>query len=120
MKSSLVAELNYDRRLGVEHEASIALVGTGGSREVHETLANVLTANGLRTKARGYSHAQVPQGYDLAVEHDASVRGDPRRKIRRRCRGICSKTCVPESVIHSLGVTIAPDRGAVGLERIDA
>ena len=78
MKPPLVAEVNYDRRIGVEHEAAVALIGTGGRREVQDTVANVLTANGIKAKARGYMHAPVPYGYDVTVEYDASVQGESR------------------------------------------
>ena len=74
----LVAELNYDRRIGVEHEAAVALIGSGGRREVQETVANVLTANEIKAKARGYMHAPVPYGFDVTVEYDASVQGESR------------------------------------------
>ena len=74
----LIAELNMNRRLGVEHEMAVPLVGSGGGREVQETIAHVLTSNGLRAKARGYTNAPVPNGYDLAIEADSSVRGEQR------------------------------------------
>ena len=35
------AELNYSRRLGVEHEMTIPIIGSGGGQEVQETLAAV-------------------------------------------------------------------------------
>ena len=62
------AELNRSRRIGVEHEMTVPLVGTGTGTDVQRTLADVLTANGLRAIARGYSHSPLPDGVDLAVE----------------------------------------------------
>ena len=71
----LVAEINYRRRLGVEHEMAIALVGSGGGRDVRETVGRILTANGVHATSREYSHAPVPEGYDVAIESDSSVQG---------------------------------------------
>ena len=77
MKPSLIAELNQNRRIGCEFEMSVALVGSGGGRDVQETLARVLTANGLRARARSYTNSPVPRGCALAVESDSSVSGRP-------------------------------------------
>ena len=74
----LTAELNRSRKLGVEYEMAFPLVGAGGGNDVQRMLAHVLTTNGLRAVARGYSHDPLPAGVDLAVEHDASVRGESR------------------------------------------
>ena len=71
----LTAELNKTRRLGVEHELTLPRMGTASETDVQNTLAEILTANGLPAIARGYSHLVIPQGYDLAVEFDSSIRG---------------------------------------------
>jgi hypothetical protein len=74
----LAAEINRTRRIGVEYEATVPLVGTGSGQDVQRTLAAVLTANGLRAVARGYSHDPLPPNTDLAVEYDSSVQGETR------------------------------------------
>lgn len=72
------SELNYSRQMGCEMEMTMPLVGTGNGRDVQETLANVLSANGLRAIARGYSNDLLPPNIDIGVEHDASVGGENR------------------------------------------
>jgi len=72
----LVAELNKTRRMGCEYEMTVPLVGTGSGNDIQRTLANVLSANGVRAMARGYSHELLPAGYDIAVEYDTSVQGE--------------------------------------------
>jgi hypothetical protein len=72
----LTAEINRSRRIGVEYEMTVPLVGNGSGMDVQRTLANVLTANGIRAIARGYSHELVPDGVDVAVEYDSSVVGE--------------------------------------------
>ncbi|HEX2973114.1 MAG TPA: amidoligase family protein [Tepidisphaeraceae bacterium] len=74
----LTAELNRTRRIGCEYEMTVPLVGTGSGRDVQETLARVLTANGIRAIARGYDHSLLPNGVDVAVEYDSSVQGESR------------------------------------------
>ena len=79
----LVAELSRNRRLGVEFEVAVPQVGGGQSDDVRRTLAQALSANGVPSVVRGYSHRDVPDGADVAVEYDASVRGESRyRGIR--------------------------------------
>ena len=72
----LTAEINRTRKLGVEYEMTIPLVGRGSGHDVQQTLADILSANGLRAVARGYSHDPLPSSADFAVEHDGSVRGE--------------------------------------------
>lgn len=74
----LIAELNKTRKIGCEYEMTVPLVGTGSGRDVQETLARVLTANGLRAIARGYDHSLLPRNVDVAVEYDTSVQGESR------------------------------------------
>jgi hypothetical protein len=74
----LASHLNRARRLGVEYEMAVPLVGAGDAGDLRQTFARVLSANGLRCISRPYSHAPLPDGFDLAVEHDASVQGESR------------------------------------------
>jgi hypothetical protein len=70
----MIAQVNKQRRLGVEYEMVFCSHGNSGSN-VQNSLAQVLTTNGLPAIARGYSHTTLPVGTDLAVEYDSSVRG---------------------------------------------
>jgi hypothetical protein len=57
---------------------TVPLVGSGGGMDVQQALASVLTANGVRAVARGYSHDPLPTNADVAVEFDSSVQGESR------------------------------------------
>lgn len=74
----LTAEINRSRRIGVEFEMTVPLVGSGSGADVQRVLATVLNANGVRAASRGYSHEPVPANADVCVESDASVRGETR------------------------------------------
>ncbi len=74
----LHAELNRTRRMGAEFEMTAPRIGSGSGTDVQRTLAEVLTANGIRAIHRSYSHSPVPDGFDVAVECDSSVRGERR------------------------------------------
>ena len=71
---TLNAIINRTRRLGVEHELTMPRMGNSSGTDVQNTLAEILTANGLPAIARGYSNQPIPNGYDLAVEFDSSIR----------------------------------------------
>lgn len=72
----LTAEINRERKLGVEYEMTFPLVGAGSGHDVQQALANVLSANGLPSVVRGYSHEPLPRGADFAVEYDSSICGE--------------------------------------------
>lgn len=74
----LIAELNPYRRMGAEFEMTVPRLGSGNGSDVQRTLAQVLSANGVAAIARGYQHTPVPEGMDVAVESDASIRGESR------------------------------------------
>ena len=93
----LHAEINRSRRIGTEFEFVLPQTGTGGGDDVRRTLAEVLTANGLRTVARRYSHQPVPGNADLAVESDASVDGQ-RRYTGIRWQSIELKTRILDGI----------------------
>ena len=80
----LSSELNRDsRRLGCEFEVAVPMVGGEESNAVRKLIAQVLSANGVPALARGYSHRPVPEGADVCIEYDSSVRGESRyRGIR--------------------------------------
>lgn len=54
------------------------IIGAGDGRAVQDTIANVLSANGIRACSRPYDHAPVPLNCDVAVESDASIQGEQR------------------------------------------
>ena len=72
---TLRAELNRYRRLGVEHECFVPLLGNLTGQEVRQTIAGVLRANGIRAVAREYDRSTLPSDIDVAVETDRSVQG---------------------------------------------
>lgn len=72
----LMASLNRSRRIGIEIEMAVPLIGGGQAHDLRVKMADILTANGLKAIARTYSHAPVPEGYDLVVEYDGSIRGE--------------------------------------------
>lgn len=74
----LTAALNTTRTIGAEYEMTVPLVGSGDGMDIQRTLAQVLSANGVRAVARPYSHTPVPNNADVAVEYDTSVRGESR------------------------------------------
>ena len=92
----LTAELNQARRIGCEFEMTVPLVGSGSGRDIQNTLASVLSANGIQAVARGYSNSPVPRGKDLAVEFDSSVHGES------KFRGVASFSVELKSrIIHN-------------------
>ena len=56
----------------------VPIVGRGENRDVQQLLAEILTNQGLRAFARGYSPAPLPAGYQFAVEHDTSLQDESR------------------------------------------
>src|SRR6478752_2100128 len=74
----LKATVNDERWIGCEMECVCPIVGHGESRDVQELLANVLTQQGIRAIARGYTNSPLPEGCQVAVEHDSSLRDESR------------------------------------------
>lgn len=72
-RSPLVAT-HSDRRVGCEFEC-LLVSNNGNDQDARQRLSEILTANGIRAVARGYSECPIPAGYDVAVEYDCSVRG---------------------------------------------
>ena len=70
---SVESEINSTRKIGIEIEFVAPIIGTGTNRDVQELLANVLTNSGIQSCSRGYTQNPLPRGYQLAVEHDASL-----------------------------------------------
>lgn len=72
----LSSTLNRSRKIGIEIEMAIPLIGGGRAQDLRAKMAQILTANGLKAAARSYSHAPVSEGLDLVVEHDNSIVGE--------------------------------------------
>lgn len=72
----LMSGLNRSRRIGIEIEMAVPLIGGGQAQDLRTTMASILNANGLKAIARNYSHSPVPDGYDVGVEYDGSIRGE--------------------------------------------
>lgn len=71
-----MASLNRYRRCGLELEMALPLIGGGQAHDLRVKMADILSANGLKAIARSYCHSPVPDGYDLVVEYDGSIRGE--------------------------------------------
>lgn len=67
-----------DRLLGVELEVVVPVIGRGETRDIQELLVHLLRNQGLSAIARPYCHDAIPEGHDLAIEHDSSLRGEQR------------------------------------------
>ena len=74
----LIAELNRTRRIGIEAEMTLPIVGRGENSDVQEVLAEVLGRNGITAIYRPYSSSNVSAGADVAVEYDSSITGENR------------------------------------------
>ena len=70
--------VNPTREIGLEIEVVVPIIGLGQNLDVQQLLAQVLTAQGIRSIARPYSHQPIPQGYELCVEHDVSLQDESR------------------------------------------
>lgn len=62
--------------MGIEIEMTMPLIGGGEPHDLRTTMAGIFSVNGLRSLARNYSHSPVPDGYDVVVESDSSIRGE--------------------------------------------
>jgi len=72
----LMSSLNRSRRIGIEIEMAVPLIGGGQAHDLRCRMADILSVNGIRAIARDYSHSPVPDGYDVVVESDSSIRGE--------------------------------------------
>jgi len=75
---SLIAQLDRNRKIGAEVEAAIPIIGSGDGHSVQETIAHILTANGVRACSRPYQPSPIPANCDIAVEYDSSITGEQR------------------------------------------
>ncbi len=55
---------------------ALPLIGGGQAHDLRCKMADILSVNGLRAVARNYSHSPVPDGYDVVIESDSSIRGE--------------------------------------------
>ncbi|MHC4093385.1 MAG: amidoligase family protein [Planctomycetota bacterium] len=65
-----------DRRIGIEIEVVLPIIGSGDNADVQRLLAEVLTNQGIRSVSRGYTQRAVPNGCKLAIEHDMSLQDE--------------------------------------------
>ena len=72
------SSINLRRKIGVEIEVVVPIVGRGENRDVQQLIAEILTNQGLRAFARNYSHAPLPAAYQFAIEHDMSLQDESR------------------------------------------
>jgi hypothetical protein len=95
----LISTLNRTRKIGAEFEGFIILTGSGDGRSAQESLANALSANGIRAIARHYSPEPLPPGVMAAVEYDSSIVPE-QRYSGIRWANIEVKTCKLDGVDH--------------------
>ncbi|MCK4658717.1 MAG: amidoligase family protein [Phycisphaerae bacterium] len=72
------AIINPNRKIGIEIEVVVPIIGVGENRDVQRLLAEVLTNNGIQSSSRGYTRQPVPAGSKFAIEHDVSLRDESR------------------------------------------
>ena len=72
------ATINQQRKMGIEIECVLPIIGRGSNEDVQSLLAQVLTNHGVRACSRGYTHRSLPQDCQLAIEHDTSIRDESR------------------------------------------
>lgn len=72
------ANINRDRKIGIEVEFVLPIVGNGSNIDVQRLVATVLSREGLPSVAREYSHAPVPEFTFFCIEHDGSLRDEQR------------------------------------------
>ncbi|MFQ5501993.1 MAG: amidoligase family protein, partial [Phycisphaerae bacterium] len=65
-----------NRLIGIEIECVLPIIGAGENSDVQRLLAEVLTHQGIRSVARGYTQRPVPSGCRLAIEHDTSLQDE--------------------------------------------
>lgn len=70
--------VNETRKIGIELEFVLPIIGQGGNIDVQRLLAEVLMRQGLPAVCRGYSHQPIPSDAVFAVEHDSSLRDEER------------------------------------------
>ena len=70
------ASINHDRKIGIEIEVVVPIIGVGENRDVQRLIAEVLTNHGIQSSTRGYTHQPVPAGSKFAIEHDVSLRDE--------------------------------------------
>lgn len=72
------ATINRQRKMGIEIECVLPIIGRGSNEDVQALLAEVLTNHGVRACSRGYTQRSVPRDCQLAIEHDTSIRDECR------------------------------------------
>lgn len=70
------SQINANRKIGIEIECVVPIVGNGTNRDVQALLARILTNQGIQACSRGYTQQPLPATCQLAVEHDASLRDE--------------------------------------------
>ncbi len=70
------ANINLQRKMGIEIEVVLPIIGTGDNRDVQNLLASVLTNHGIEAISRSYTQQPVPSRCKMAVEHDMSLQDE--------------------------------------------
>lgn len=72
------ATINRQRKMGIEIECVLPIIGRGSNEDVQSLLAQVLSNHGVQACSRGYTHRSLPADCRLAIEHDTSIRDESR------------------------------------------
>ncbi len=65
--------INLNRKIGIEIEVVVPIIGRGENRDVQDLLAEVLSNQGIQAVSRAYTQRDLPHDCMFAIEHDASL-----------------------------------------------
>ena len=72
------ATIDRQRKMGIEIECVLPIIGRGGNENVQSLLAQVLSDHGVRACSRTCTHRSLPRDCRLAIEHDTFIRDEIR------------------------------------------
>ena len=84
--------INLNRKIGIEIEVVVPIIGRGENQDVQNLIAEVLTNQGIKAVSRGYTQRALPHDCKFAIEHDMSLQ-DESRYHGLRWSKIEAKTC---------------------------
>ena len=84
--------INPSRKIGIEIEVVVPIIGRGENQDVQNLIAEVLTNQGIQAVSRGYTQRDLPHDCKFAIEHDASLSDESKYRGLRWSK-IEAKTC---------------------------
>ncbi len=70
--------ISHTRKIGIEIEVVVPIIGQGEGRDVQDLLARILSNHGMPAVSRGYTRHAIPTGCVFVVEHDTSLQDETR------------------------------------------